>query len=106
MNLNEAKQLLNRTGHKLIKEDTGISSEIIQALTSNGWELVKSLSKYTVTVPAKLVFTHADGRFLTLKAQSDDQQRWVAIVDDTNEPEAEEDVKGDLSYDDIINLFA
>ena len=105
MNLNEAKQLLNKNGYKLIKENAGISSEIIQALTSNGWELVKSLSKYAVTVPAKLVFTHADGRFLTLKSQGDDQQRWVAIVDDTNDPNAEEDVKGDLSYDDIINLF-
>ena len=106
MNLNEAKIILESNGYQIIKEGAGISSEIIQALTSNGWELVKSLSKYTVTIPAKLVFTHADGRFLTLKAQSDDQQRWVAIVDDTNEPDAEEDVKGDLSYDDIINLFA
>jgi hypothetical protein len=106
MDLNEAKQLLKGNGYKLIKEGAGISSEIIQALTSNGWELVKSLSKYIVTAPAKLVFTNADGRFLTLTAQSDDQQTWVAVVDDTNDPDAEEDVKSDLSYDDIINLFA
>ena len=104
MKLNEAKNILKNAGYICEKKEEKEADVIIKALTSYGWTYIRKSSIRTAPNP-RLVFVKDDGTFLMLQAQSINQQSWNAFIGTKDNKNSWDDIKENISYYDILDLF-
>lgn len=104
MELNEAKTILKNAGYICEKKEEKVADVIIKALTSYGWTYIKKSSRRTAPKP-RLEFVKDDGTYLMLQAQSINQQSWNAFIGTKDNKNSWDDIKENISYYDILDLF-
>ena len=80
-----------------------VADVIIKALTSYGWIYLRKESIKNAPKP-RLEFTKDDGSYLELQAQTINQQSWNALIG-TKDGKSWDDIKENISYYDILDLF-
>lgn len=105
MEINEAKTILNNAGYICEKKEEKVADVIIKALTSYGWIYLRKESNKNSPKP-RLEFTNKDnGSHLVLQAQSINQQSWNAFIASKDTEIGWDDIKENISYYDILDLF-
>lgn len=103
MELNEAKTILKNAGYICEKKEEKVADVIIKALTSYGWKYLRKESNKNAPKP-RLEFVKDDGTYLMLQAQSN-QQSWNAFIGTKDNENDWDDIKENISYYDILDLF-
>ena len=103
MELNEAKTILKNAGYICEKKEEKVADVIIKALTSYGWIYLRKSSNKNAPKP-RLEFVKDDGTYLMLQAQSN-QQSWNAFIGTKDNENDWDDIKENISYYDILDLF-
>lgn len=104
MELNEAKTILKNAGYICEKKEEKVADVIIKALSSYGWIYLRKESIKNALKP-RLKFTKDDGTYLMLQAQSINQQSWNAFIGTKDNENGWNDIKENISYYDILDLF-
>ena len=104
MKINEAKTILKNAGYICEKKEEKVADVIIKALTSYGWTYIRKSSIRTAPKP-RLEFVKDDGTYLMLQAQSINQQSWNAFIGTKDNKNSWDDIKENISYYDILDLF-
>ena len=103
MKINEAKTILKNAGYICEKKEEKVADVIIKALTNYGWKYLRKESNKKTPKP-RLEFTK-DGTYLMLQAQSINQQSWNAYSGSKDKIGGVNDIKENISYYDILDLF-
>ena len=104
MKINEAKTILKNAGYICEKKEEKVADVIIKALTSYGWIYLRKSSIRTAPKP-RLEFVKDDGTYLMLQAQAVHQQSWNAFIGTKDNENGWDDIKENISYYDILDLF-
>lgn len=106
MELNEAKTILKNAGYICEKKVEKVADVIIKALTqtNSGWKYLRKESIKNAPKP-RLEFTKDDGSYLLLQAQSINQQSWNAFIGTKDNESSWDEIKENISYYDILDLF-
>lgn len=104
MELNEAKTILKNAGYICEKKVEKVADVIIKALTSYGWTYNRKESIPKAPKP-RLEFYKDDGSYLMLQAQAINQQSWNAFIGTKDSTNGWDDLKENISYYDILDLF-
>ena len=106
MEINEAKTILKNAGYICEKKQEKVADVIIKALTqtNSGWIYLKEESIRTAPKP-RLEFTKDDGSYLMLVAQDIAQQSWNAFIGTKDNESSWDEIKENISYYDILDLF-
>lgn len=104
MKINEAKNILKNAGYICEKKEEKVADVIVKALTSYGWTYVRKESIRTAPKP-RLEFVKDDGTYLMLQAQDNYQQSWNAFIGTKGNNNGWDDIKENISYYDILDLF-
>lgn len=105
MEINEAKNILKNAGYICEKKVEKVADVIIKALTSHGWKYLRKESNLKIPKP-RIEFTNKDdGSYLLLQAQSINQQSWNAFIASKDTEIGWDDIKENISYYDILDLF-
>ena len=104
MEINEAKNILKNAGYICEKKQEKVADVIIKALTSYDWMYLKEESIPNAPTP-RLEFTKDDGSYLMLVAQDRTQQSWNAFIGTKDNESSWDEIKENISYYDILDLF-
>lgn len=106
MEINEAKTILKNAGYICEKKQEKVADVIIKALTqtNSGWIYLKEESIPNAPKP-RLEFSKDDGSYLMLVAQDIAQQSWNAFIGTKDNESSWDEIKENISYYDILDLF-
>ena len=106
MKINEAKTILKNAGYICEKKEEKVADVIIKALTqtNSGWKYLRKESNKNAPKP-RLEFVKDDGTYLMLQAQAVHQQSWNAFIGTKDNENGWDDIKENISYYDILDLF-